>query len=154
MLDTTFIPEVFRQLSQREAGGFVVLRAGRPRHYLKARDLAGVVAARASQKGWASVASETLLDLMQSPQVSLEMVMVAGEYVSPETDTVSVDVAAEAVIPVGELSRQAGWFFTQEVLKRTVATRPPQFVCKNGHKNPDPDKGTCYYCPAPIVGVE
>ncbi len=45
------------------------------------------------------------------------------------------------------------WYLNSEFLSET-ATKKTVFVCTNDHKNPDPDSGTCYKCPFPIVKAQ
>jgi hypothetical protein len=151
--DTTALPAVFHQLSERGAGGFILLQAGRPRYYVRADVLAKRVLARATEGGWGWIDRGTILDLVEDPRISLETVPVLEDGVQFDTDSGVVSRGTAAILPVMQAGQQAGWFFSQEMLVKTIGTKPPRFMCRNGHANPDPDHGTCYKCPAAITGT-
>lgn len=74
-----------------------------------------------------------------------------ADPVSINEEASSLQDRSDAVFLVLDDSRQpVGWFLNHEDVLQGLLTRPPVFVCTNGHENPDPDEGRCYYCPAPI----
>lgn len=154
IFDTTTIPEVFRQLSTRRAGGFVLLYAGRPRRFVVTKDLVAAVVARASEKSYQEVGGETLHELIESPGVGPGGILVAEAAVEGGMEPMAVAGRSDVVLPVQEQGQLFGWFFSEEAMKEVITIPPPQWVCMNGHKNPDPDRGKCYRCPAPIVRTE
>jgi len=42
-----------------------------------------------------------------------------------------------------------GWYFTEQN-QLSLAMKKLVYVCANGHRNDDPDGGTCYYCPLAV----
>lgn len=100
ILDTVTIPAVFRQISQREAGAFILLLGGVPQRFVNAKDLADAVISRANEKGWDAVGQETLRDLVESARTDLSAGRVAPEPVVAGAQAADITADVEGVLSV------------------------------------------------------
>ncbi len=148
--------EVQRLTSERQQGGFVVTDHGRPRWYVKAAPLAEVLVSKAA--GMAG-GLERVSILPVGEVLELSVSQSAAPMLPVDT---AVDMGADpsplqnqddAVFLVTRKGKPVGFFLNHETLRETLTHRV-WFLCTNHHRNPDPDHGTCYHCPFPIVGTE
>ena len=151
----TPLNEVYAQLSTGGHGGFILLERGKPQHYVRATPFAADVINRA--KGNAVL----LRELSTAPMAQLVAKGIGAAGLVP-IDVTAVDVEADAeilrrqperVFDIVESGLSIGWFMNHETVRETT-TRKTWWICKNNHRNSDPDHGTCYFCPAGFVRTE
>lgn len=162
--------DAFRVMSEANVGSLVVRAGARPRCYVSGTSLKrAFVELTPSLKPpirWETLTMRSLLSESaagasgQLARVLREKSDIVRRAISPIViaGTVSINEEArplqdrsDAVFLVLDDSRQpVGWFLNHESVMAILQTAPPVFICKNGHRNPDPDNGRCYYCPAPI----
>lgn len=148
------IKEVFKQLGQRQTGGFLAQTDEGFGKYVKAKELAEIVMDMAKERGQRWVGAEPLSNLLQYPEVQSAIVQVDPRPIKSDEDSQNVETAVESVFFVQEGNSAIGWYFPQEELIKSLQTPPPSFECVNGHPNPDPDNGRCYDCSAEIKGLK
>jgi len=146
--------QVYQQLSASGHGGFLMDKGNRADAYVKAYDLADAVLQEVQHN------PEKITDITSKPigEVIAALPGTAANFLV-SVDPVAVDVdydehvlqnQKDKVFRVIASGRTDGWFLNHERLHGTL-TRRTIFLCEAGHRNPDPDHGTCYSCPSPIV---
>ena len=145
--------EAFAALSKRGAGGFLVTQNGVPAYFVPARRFAETLQSEAAKESWATLLDRAVQEHLGRLRHAGIAVPVQPTPVDVSADPGTLEARVESVYRVLEAGQATGWYINREVLTQTVYTPPPTFVCGNGHPNPDPDRGTCGSCPAPIVGL-
>jgi hypothetical protein len=149
---TTTFQEAYSQLSRRKFGGFILSEKGVPRSYVKGLELAEKIIAQASGN------HQRLRIYCSQPIGLLIAELAANEALVPVVDAQTSNESelqdrADTVFRVVDGSGFVGWYLNHEGVLET-ATRKTVFICQQGHRNADPDHGTCYSCPFPIVRTE
>lgn len=152
--ETTPLYRVYQQLADRQKGGVILTEAGRPTNYVKAAQLAEIVVQQAhgEVKVLRALSDCAIREVVKKPESRVAVVPVDTISVDVNADPLPLQQQAERVFEVKENNVFVGWFLNHEGLVATT-TRKTQFVCTNGHENPDPDHGTCYQCPAALKDV-
>lgn len=158
----TLFSEAYSRLNRAGNGAFLIIEAGNIKAFVNAIALAqkAVEAALGLQPANEAPDLEAIAEwLRQRSKDELEAITGRVRRMSDAPLTVilaehnEIDVVihfdAEAVPPEDEAKiKTASKQIPNAVMQKAV------FICPNGHKNPDPDHGTCYNCPGPIVKVE
>jgi hypothetical protein len=144
---TTF-KETYSQLTRSGGSGFLLSDSGKVRGYVKGDELAAVVVQQAQG------------DAQQLREYSAKQIGdVITQFAAPLVPVAPIPAGAtegqlhaieETVFEILEDERQIGWYLNHETVL-DATTKKTVFICTNGHVNPDPDHGTCYSCPFPIV---
>ena len=152
-IDTgTIFKEAYAQLNRSGSSGFLLVDKGDLRGWIKADRLAQAIVKEA--KGDA----ERLRELSAEPigkvveRLAPTVLVTVTDAPPNATEVMLDDVVEETVFRIAEADGTTGWYLNHETV-REAATKPTVFVCQVGHRNPDPDHGTCYSCPFPIVGT-
>jgi len=163
--------EVYQLLSQSGRGGFLLLDEGKAQNYVKAYELADAVVRHTvkdvNQMTWLSQSERDLALIEQFKIISDTSIKEIVRNASRWTPVVPVDQAPidviadeqelraqdERVFDVQEAGESIGWYLNHETVKHTL-TEKPVFICKNGHRNPNSDHGTCHYCSASFSDVD
>jgi hypothetical protein len=156
----TRVTDVFQQLSNRPRAGIIVREKDKPKQHVDAHQLADayLVAARKNS----NVSDLDLHDFLKSwrdPKHPVEQVGVSRIIADTSKDATGqlLDIGTKrtdhVVFPVVENGKVIGYLYSHETFKFETDTPPPQFVCTGPviHVNRDPDSGTCYSCPWPVV---
>jgi hypothetical protein len=130
------------RLSDVSGSGLILTERGVPKNFVKVDHLVNAVVSESSR-----------LSLFDTPIGNV--VRQLGEKT---TSVVPIDdqvLRPDQSAPTGEGPRvyrvaSGGWYFSDPQLV-AMATKRVVYVCKNKHRNADPDNGTCYYCPFPIT---
>lgn len=148
---------VYEELGARGVSGFILVEAGRPKGYVRASQLAVVAVNKVSkdsgvmeQLTHTSIGRVVSEHVNESPQV---LVHLHPSRVDARNEERDLQTQVEKVFEVDEFGTQLGWYLNQENIRDTL-TEKTFFLCANGHRNVDPDHGTCYSCPFPIIGTE
>lgn len=149
--------DVCAALWQQNAGGFILAEAGAPHSFVNANDLAAKVIQNSDHNPdllnrYCSMPVGQLLSIVTqtSPATVLP---VAHEPVSVHSEETRLDASPQGVFSITDRNLQIGWYINNDEIRVAVVKRTV-YVCANGHKNPDPDHGSCYQCPAPIDHTE
>lgn len=149
----TSFQQVYAQLSRRGFGGFILSQNGELVNYVKGPVLATEVVRRAN--GDAQVlrrySDETIANVIA--EISTPSVLVPILSPQPGATEAQLRNHSDAVFRIVGPDGSVGWYLNHEDV-RTTATTKTVFICKNGHRNSDPDHGTCYSCPFPITRTE
>jgi hypothetical protein len=149
---STPVLDVYKRLAEAKRGGFI-LKEGKEQLFVKAGDLAEETMID-SPSDVRNVVADTIGNLCKRAGVGGAIIRVESDPVPDGSDPTLLqrehDDKVYAVIRGG---RSIGYFLNHESLLNP-ATKPPRYVCANGHKNRDPDHGYCYQCPEEIVGIE
>ncbi len=152
---TTPLRAVFSTLSRQPKDGFILTQQGQPHRYVLGATLAKAFMdqAKASHLGPQGA-------IAQLAEVSV------GAWISTQAvSSFPIDERGFAGVTIGQLENgpdmvfslkgpnaTLGYFMNHETV-RYAATGRVVWVCGNptgGHDNPDPDHGSCAFCPFPI----
>jgi hypothetical protein len=147
----TIFREVYSQLNRSGCSGFLVSAQGEVQGYVKADELAKKVVEQASG------IPQTLRVYCSQPvgEVITEFAMPLVPVLPAATGATEsvLQETGDTVFRIAEANVTVGWYLNHEGV-REAATKKTVFICTNNHRNPDPDHGTCYRCPFPIVGTD
>jgi hypothetical protein len=151
----TPLHEAYARLGIAGLGGFLLRGPSGTRRYVPAGRFARDVIARgrADRALLRRLTAEPIGRLLAEGVGTDTLVPVHEAAVSVDIDAESLRRQQETVFDVVLAGSPIGYFMNHESVRETV-TRKTRFVCSRGHSNNDPDHGTCYKCPAPIVRVE
>jgi hypothetical protein len=141
----TPLNQALGNLSHLPGSGLILTEYGRPKSFVKVNDLVNDVVNNPTS-------SISLFDtpignvVMHLGQQTNSVVPIDPKILQPN-DSVPT-AGGPRVYQVA--SAGGGWYFNDPELK-VMAMRRTVYVCKNNHRNADPDHGTCYYCPYPIT---
>jgi CBS domain-containing protein len=164
---STPLYKVYQLLDARDTGGLVLTEDGRPTQYVKTSLLASEVVKHAMVgiEGVGVVSDDDIVERMRQLSDShiSDVIEVIGAHdtvvpidsqpVHSQTNPSSLKEQPDRVFRVMDGDVLVGWYLNRKTVAETV-TRKVWFVCRNGHKNADPDHGTCYRCPFPVIQVE
>jgi hypothetical protein len=127
-------------LENRPRNGVIVTQRGAPTSFLQLDNLVNdlVSSGRANELFEAPLGH--VLSYLPQGSTPIETTVLQPGAAAPKDDSFKIyQVGSDA----------KGWYFTDQgrlvqAMKRVV------YVCANGHKNNDPDGGTCYSCPFPV----
>jgi hypothetical protein len=141
--------EVYVQLYDAGCGGFLMTEEGRVRGYVKGYALAEDVIeqARGDAGRLRELTNMPISRVVSVINKSAALITVPHTPVDWASDEQLLLDQPERVFNVKAADDTIGWFLNHETVRET-ATTIPVFVCTRGHKNTDPDHGTCSYCPA------
>lgn len=154
---TMLFSEVYVKLWHKHVSGFLLVQNGVASCYIKGADLAKAVIEQTKNdsnllKQYCCMPVGPLLASIDpipvSPIVPLNPVPIPVDSSESQLDT-----QPDAVFSVVDKGKQVGWYFNKEFIRAT-ATKRTVFICTRSHPNPDPDRGSCYKCPAKIVKTE
>ena len=146
------ITKVFQSLQEANAGGLIIEAAGKlGAHYVDGKALADAIVSLTNARGADWLRSQSISNIIHEPEIGKAIVKVDESAL--RGDETLVGLQHGPISPVREENRTIGWYFSDEQLIKSFKTNPPKFLCKNNHENPDPDHGTCYQCPAEIIGA-
>jgi hypothetical protein len=160
MIDSfTPLREVYAQLSSKDqSGGFFLTEAGRTRSYIKAGYLADEIVkdAKENPDRMRSLSDTPIGQIISNRTRTAQpdwAVPINPDPVDVSNDETSLRSQSPTVFAVIESGTRTGWYLNHESVRDTVTQRT-WFICKKGHRNPDPDHGTCYRCPFPIESTQ
>ena len=151
-LDTaTTFREVYSQLNRSGCSGFILSAKGEVEGYVKASELAEQVVQKANGDAQTlrTYSNEPIGKIVSEFKTMLVPVQLAA---TDATESV-LQNTGDTVFRIFETDGTAGWYLNHEGVLAT-ATKKTVFICTNGHRNPDPDHGTCYRCPFPIIRTD
>jgi hypothetical protein len=152
--EDTPLRKVYATLYGKGVSRFIVVeKRGHPRFYVQGAELARILAAHAEGKvqEWESIASAPVGRLSASLGRPCAVMPVLDAPLDARSPEPSQSEQREGVAAVESFGVRIGWLLTSAL---EASTEKTVFVCKNGHRNPDPDNGTCCICPAVIDHVE
>ena len=152
---STPILDVYRKLAEAKRGGFI-LNDGEKQLFVKAGDLATktMLGSPPAVRRMVAELQETIGDLCNTPGLGAAIIPLETASVKVEDDPTPLqDEVEDKVYAVTSIDGSVGYFLNHEAVA-DPATKRLYFVCTNNHRNPDPDHGYCYSCPAKIVGIE
>lgn len=140
--------EVYAQLYDGGHGGFILAKGGQAVSYVKAHELAAHVVAEAKGDGEKMRRlSNTPIELLVVNETQLP---VHRTPIDVSADEMQLQNQPDTVFDITESGKSTGWYLENKTVRSTLTERTV-WVCKNKHKNPDPDHGgTCYSCPFPV----
>jgi len=141
--------EVYAQLHRRGRGGFILTGAQGRRHYVKALKFAEeLMASAANDIGKLREVNDTPIGDLIARVRSDAIVPVETAPIDIEEDRTRPSSERQKVFAVIEADKLVGWYLNNEAISDSLTQRIT-YVCPNGHRNPDGDHGTCYFCPFP-----
>lgn len=149
--------EVYAQLSNSKRGGFILTEGGWPKNYVKAYKLAENIVNKnknnvEEMKKISNIPIGQLLSMNR--ELSGEVIVPIGrDSVDISSEETTLQNQSDTVFRVSESGEFIGWYLNHETVLNTH-TEKTVFFCEKGHENTDPDHGTCYRCPFPIVGTK
>jgi hypothetical protein len=144
---------VYKILWGKNAGGFVLAEGGAARSYVKAGEMASAVIGMTDHdpnklNKYCVMPIGQLLSIVLTSHPLAIVPLVPGP-VTINSDESQLQNRPDAVFSVTDKDHQVGWYLNHEDVRKT-ATKRIVFICTNGHRNSDPDHGSCYQCPAAI----
>ena len=152
----TSINDVFKYLEKWNKGGFLVQSVVGPTMFVKAEILAKLALNLVIEKGELWLRGKMLSDFLKVADVQTGIVIIGPnvDSISKDENLPTLDDKSQGIFPVQENERQIGWLFAQLDLLDCLEKPSPQFICHNGHENPDLGDGSCYFCPGIFEKVE
>jgi len=152
--DSTPLRAAYSHLAKAGRGGFILER-GSTRTYVKAAQLAAELLQRADTgpEGMTQLADESLGEVLSRGIGAGGLVPIMEQPVDVDADVAGLTRQPETVFRVVDTGKSVGWFLNHETVRDTM-TQKTWWICAKGHRNPDPDHGTCYSCPGRIVRTE
>jgi hypothetical protein len=148
---STPVLDAFQALAQHDLGAFIYKAPG-AEYLVRADRLATHLFGKDKEIPW--LRKTTVLPLGRVLSAGGKWgLRVQSAPLEPTTDPSPFQSLDQDLVfqVVGAEGGRLGWFLNHETVLEP-ATRRVFFKCENGHRNPDPDHGTCYSCPAKIVG--
>jgi len=150
------LSDVYRQLSEAPlTGSFILRESGRGEKYVKAPALATAIASFVGNdvSKWETFSEMPLAEIITRVPTTGVFVDIDPRSVEASSEEEGLRNMADRVFPVAQHGKLIGWYLNHESVLNVTTSRTV-FICSRGHRNPDPDTGTCYTCPAPIVKTE
>jgi hypothetical protein len=150
------LSDVYRQLSQAPlTGSFILREPGRSEIYVKAPALAHAISTVVGEdfSKWEMFCSMPLGEVIARVPTTGVFVDIDNRQVEANSEEENLRRVPDRVFTVAQRGRIVGWYLNHESALN-VSTKRTVFICARGHRNKDPDTGTCYTCPAPIVKTE
>jgi hypothetical protein len=149
--------DVCTALWQKNTGGFILAEAGAPHSFVNANDLAATVVLQSGHNPellnkYCSMPVGQLISMVAQAKPA-PVLPVVHEPVSVQSEETPLASSPQGIFSIVDRNLQIGWYINNEAIRAAV-TKRTVYVCANGHKNPDPDHGSCYQCPAPIDRTE
>jgi len=146
---------VYQILEGARKGAFLLLRNDRPVSYVKAYPLAEKVItdAKGDVEKLRLRSGQPIQEVVTELSGQLPEVPVSAQPVDVMADESALRQRLATAFTVEELGQPVGWYLNQETVYEAQTERTI-FICSRDHRNTDPDNGTCWKCPLPIVRTE
>ena len=151
------VRDVFAKIFESRNDGFILTDLGEPRMYVVGSTVADALLAQATRpnaedtgKALNELAGTSIGRWISQPQVRAYALQVTG---ADHPDESQLRSQVDAVFRVTDGELDLGWYLNHESILNT-ATGRIVWICSKNHENPDPDHGTCNFCPFPIVKCE
>lgn len=150
----TPVLKVTQELARRNRGGFVIDEGERKVFIKGAALLEGLIRGpRISLREMTTQTDMTIGRLCSMSEVQDAVIPVEEQPVGSNADAFSLQkITVDKVYVVRDDSGLIGYFLNHETVV-DPATKRIVYICGNGHRNADPDHGSCYTCAAKIVGT-
>jgi hypothetical protein len=151
---TTF-REVYQVLERDRKGAFLLLQKDLPVSYVKAYPLAEKVItdAKGDVEKLRFRSGQSIQEVVAELSAQLPAVPVSAQPVDVTADESDLQQRGDTAFTVEEVGQPVGWYLNHETVYEAQTERTI-FICRRNHRNTDPDSGTCWKCPAPIVRTE
>ncbi len=147
----TPVHDVYVELDRAQAHDIVLMERGLPKMYVNGFAFIGLVLARYQSEPSRGI---ELFDMPIGLAVSRFQnpsdfaVPIGPSETNPKAMTPDGGESMTPVIKAGRSVPTRFEYFLRVGTKRIV------YVCGNGHRNSNPDRGTCYYCPSAVTAEE
>jgi len=146
---------VYQILERARKGAFLLLRDDLPVSYVKAYPLAEkvIVDAKGDVEKLRLRSGQPIQEVVAELNDQVPAVPVSAQPVDVTADENELQQRIDTAFMVEEVGQPVGWYLNHEPVYEAQTERTI-FICKRNHRNTDPDSGTCWKCPAPIVRTE
>lgn len=141
--------KVYTQLYGGGCGGFLLTEEGRVTGYVKGYELAqdAITSARGDADRLREITGMPIRRAVIELNQAKSLIPVPTVTIDWTSEEGQLRGQPETVFNVTAANDTIGWYLNHETVRET-ATKKTIFLCTRGHKNTDPDHGTCSYCPA------
>jgi hypothetical protein len=147
--------EVYQGLERSGTGGFLLVQGDLPASYVRAYPLAekAIAEAKGDVEKLQRLCQQPIQEVVTEFSRQAPVVPVHTDSVDVKDEEGPLQQRVDTAFLVKEVGRPIGWYLNHESVLEAQTERAI-FICRRGHRNTDPDSGSCWKCPAPIVRTE
>jgi hypothetical protein len=149
---TTPLTRIYADLNRANVGDFFLHGPGGELDLIRGDALAKGIDSLRAGGAWEQLARVSVGEALRRVDPQEVRVPVAKDDLDETSSEEGLGSLPATVFRVLRAGRLAGYYFNRKAVAGT-GPRRVVFICRRGHRNPDPDGGRCYQCPSPIVST-